>query len=80
MNSRRLLIGVLAPFIVLPAAARADTYPRQPGIDAVHYVFRLRLTDASNEIAGETAVTLRITSSGVQQVISTSPLPIAAKA
>jgi aminopeptidase N len=68
MNLRRLLLGLLAPLLVLPAAADADTYPRQPGIDAVHYVFRLRLTDASDEIAGETAVTLRITSGGVQQV------------
>jgi aminopeptidase N len=27
------------------APIHADTYPRQPGIDAVHYVFRLRLPD-----------------------------------
>ena len=29
----------------LPATALADTYPRQLGVDAVHYVFRLRVGD-----------------------------------
>src|SRR5262245_44807518 len=38
----------------------ADTYPRQPGIDAIHYVFRLTIEDASNRIAGETTMTFRI--------------------
>jgi len=50
-------------FAVLLAAAsdsKADTYPRQPGIDIVHYVFRLAVEDASNRIAGETTVTFRI--------------------
>ena len=42
------------------AAAAADTYPRQPGVDAVHYVFRLTLGDASNEISGQTTVTLKL--------------------
>jgi hypothetical protein len=32
----------------------ADTYPRQPGIDARHYAVRLTLlTDDSNEIQAE---------------------------
>jgi aminopeptidase N len=48
------------------AGAAADTYPRQPGVDAVHYVFRLRLGDGSNEIAGEATATVRITAPGVQ--------------
>jgi aminopeptidase N len=47
--------------------ARADTYPRQPGIDAIHYLFRLRVTDAANEIAGESTATLRITAAGVKE-------------
>ena len=36
------------------AALHADTYPRQPGIDVQHYVFRITLTDDTDEIAGET--------------------------
>ena len=35
----------------------ADTYPRQPGVDALHYVFRLTISDLNNEIAGESTVT-----------------------
>ena len=35
------------------AEALADTYPRQPAIDAIHYTFRLTLTDASDEIEGD---------------------------
>lgn len=47
----------------------ADTYPRQPGIDAQHYVFRLTLlTSDSNEIQGEAAVTLRVLSDDVRDV------------
>jgi len=42
------------------AAASADTYPRQPGVDAVHYVFRLTLDDTSDEISGQTTVTLKL--------------------
>jgi aminopeptidase N len=43
-----------ALFVVL--AARADTYPRQPGVDAVHYEFRLTLSDNSDEISGEATI------------------------
>jgi len=46
----------------------ADTYPRQSGIDARHYRFRLTLlTGDSNEIQGEAAVTLRLTADGVRE-------------
>jgi hypothetical protein len=62
----RLFFVVLLVVHVLEA--RADTYPRQTGIDALHYVFRLRLTDSSNEIAGETTITVRVTEPGVKEV------------
>ena len=48
--------------------ALADTYPRQPGIDAIHYVFRLTVGDASNEIAGESTATLKVAAPGVREV------------
>jgi len=47
------------------ATPNADTYPRQPGVDAVHYVFRLGLSDQSNEISGETTVTVRFLRDGI---------------
>lgn len=39
--------------------AVADTYPRQPGIDVLNYVFRLTVTDDADEIAGEATIDLR---------------------
>jgi len=49
--------------VALPAAA--DVYPRQPGVDALHYVFRLSFTDSSDEITGEASVQLRLLSGDV---------------
>lgn len=37
----------------------ADTYPRQAGIDALNYVFRLTLSDDTDEIFGEATIDLR---------------------
>jgi aminopeptidase N len=61
MRTWTLLVAALA----IPFAAAADTFPRQPGVDAIHYVFRLGLSDASNEIAGETTITVRFLRDGV---------------
>src|SRR3954447_26389522 len=46
----------------------ADTYPRQPGIDVQHYVFRVTLSDDSDEIAGEATITVRFVQDGATQV------------
>jgi len=48
--------------------ARADNYPRQPGVDALHYKFRVTLTDANDEIDAEADVTLRFVQANVAQV------------
>ena len=42
--------------------AAADTYPRQPGVDVLHYVFRLSLDDTSDQITGEATARFRIVS------------------
>lgn len=54
-----------AMLIGISATAGADTYPRQPGIDALHYVFRVALGDASSEISGETTMTVRFLRDGI---------------
>jgi len=54
--------------LLVPLLASADTYPRQPGVDAVHYIFRLGLTDASDEIAGEATVTVKFARDGIGDV------------
>jgi aminopeptidase N len=57
-----LTLGLL----VTAAHPRADTYPRQSGIDAEHYAFHLTLlTSDSNAIDGEAIVRLRVASQGV---------------
>jgi aminopeptidase N len=45
---------------LLASPGYADTYPRQPGIDVIHYVFRLTVNDTSDQIVGETTVTFRV--------------------
>src|SRR5712672_48650 len=48
----------------------ADTYSRQPGIDARHYAVRLTLlTDDSNEIQAEATVTLRVVTPGIREAV-----------
>ena len=64
---------VVASAVVLMIAVgasgvRADTYPRQPGIDARHYAVRLTLlTSDSNEIQVEATVTLRVVTTGIRE-------------
>src|SRR5579883_1631380 len=48
--------------------AFADNYPRQPGIDVQHYIFRVTLSDTTDEIAGETTVRVRLVQGGVRQM------------
>jgi aminopeptidase N len=55
---RRLALAALMA-AVASSSITADTYPRQTGIDAVHYIFRLALSDSSDEIAGEATVTVK---------------------
>ena len=56
----------LVAFLVLfTATLSADTYPRQPGIDVLHYVFRLGLSDQSSDITGETTITVKFARDGV---------------
>lgn len=68
-NAWRRVVLAIVGVTAAAAGAGADTYPRQPGIDARHYVFRLSLlTDDSNEIQGEAAVTVRVLTAGLAEV------------
>lgn len=59
----------LALTALMGAVPAADTYPRQAGVDAQHYVFRLSLlTGDSNEIQGDATVTLRLMTTGIREV------------
>ncbi|GLH71621.1 peptidase [Geothrix limicola] len=63
----RLSPLILAGLIGTPLMA--DTYPRQPGVEVQHYVFRLEVTDQSDGLLGEATVTLRLREDGVKAVI-----------
>ena len=65
-RGRLALVALLAPALLVPAApSRADTYPRQPGVDVVHYAFRLTLSDETDVIEGETTVEFRVVQEGL---------------
>ena len=65
-----LAMAVALVYASAPAPAWADTYPRQPGIDARHYAVRLTLlTTGSNEIDAEAAVTLRMVTPGTREAL-----------
>lgn len=61
MKPLLLLLGLY------PALIFADTYPRQPGVDVQHYIFRVTLSDDNEEVAGETTVDLRFVKENVTQ-------------
>lgn len=56
--------GVLALFA--PAVVRADTYPRQPGLDVLHYAFHLTLSDDTDAIEGEATVVFKVVRDGLE--------------
>src|SRR5262245_46652125 len=55
-----LFARIAALLLLCPALVVADTYPRQPGIDVLHYVFRLGLSDATSDITGEATLTVKL--------------------
>ncbi len=66
-NLMRTLFLALLCASFWASLAAADTYPRQPGVDVQHYIFRVTLNDASAEIAGETTVALKFVKDGVTE-------------
>ena len=59
MRYRFAIAAVAVLGLAVPALA--DNYPRQPGVDAIHYSFRLTLSDDTDEVVGESTAELRFT-------------------
>ena len=59
------LVSLAVLLVAVSASLRADTYPRQPDVDAVHYTFTLELSDANPEITGSAAIEMRFVKDGV---------------
>jgi aminopeptidase N len=60
---RLAIVGML--LLATPARPRADTYLRQPDVDAIHYAFSLELADNNPEISGSAAIEIRFVTAGV---------------
>lgn len=68
-RSSLLLAAIVATGGLTIRPLDADTYPRQPGIDAVHYAFRLAImTGDAPDISGDATVVLRATAADVREV------------
>jgi hypothetical protein len=50
--SRSKIVAIFLIGGFAAGAARGDTYPRQPGVDVLHYDFRVILNDQTDLIAG----------------------------
>ncbi|MFH1764049.1 MAG: M1 family aminopeptidase [Gemmatimonadota bacterium] len=59
-----LLLAPLA-WATMGSTPPEDTYPRQTGIDAVHYAFRITLQDDTDRIVAEADVSIRFLHGGV---------------
>ena len=59
-------LALLGTFIV--PMAPTDTYPKNPGIDALNYAFTIELSDSTDLIVGELALDLRFVAAGVRSV------------
>jgi len=46
----------------------ADTYPRNYAIDILHYAFELKLSDNTDEIIGQTTISILIKTADVKQI------------
>jgi aminopeptidase N len=55
-----------ALLFVVPLISKADTYPVNKNLDVKHYVFKLSLSDADNEITGTTLVTVNFKEAGMK--------------
>lgn len=58
------LIVLLLAFGLSAAALQADTYPKNPRVDVLHYAFTLELQDRDDRIAGTAAIDLRFAADG----------------
>ncbi len=70
---------ILLVAAVCVCVASADTYPRQPGIDVQHYIFRVSLNDQNDSITGETTIVVRFVEAGVAHVAFDLASPAAGK-
>ena len=62
-----LLIGFLL-IIALPLSVFPDTYPKNPNIDVINYIFKLELSDGTDEIIGEATIEVNFLVDGIREL------------
>lgn len=65
---KEIVLGVALIIAIPEAAPLRDNYPKNPNIDAINYVFRLTLSDETDEIVGETTMDVRFKIDGITQL------------
>ena len=63
---KHLIIALLV--LAFAIVAFADTYPKNPSIDVIHYAFKLELSDKTDEIIGEATVEVNFLTDGIKEV------------
>ncbi|HPM32223.1 MAG TPA: M1 family metallopeptidase [Chryseolinea sp.] len=59
------LLGIVL-LLISSSISLADTYPKNPKIDVVNYIFRITLSDATDEIKCEVTVDVKYVGNGVE--------------
>jgi aminopeptidase N len=72
-------ISIFGGMLLLASPCSADTYPRQPGVDVLHYAFRLTLRDESDEIEGSATVDVKFLRDGLAEFALDLASPAAGK-
>ena len=65
--ARAFIFPLAALFFAAPSV-HADKYPRQAGLDVRHYIFRIALNDANEEISGSATLEIRFLEDDIARV------------
>ena len=69
VTARAFALATAAVLAVASIRTAADSYPRQPGVDAQHYAFSLTLLTGDPQIAGDATVRLRVVTPETREAV-----------
>ena len=62
------LVFLVGGFATSFFSAKADKYPKNYSIDVIHYNFTIKLSDSTDAIQGEAAITIKFKKSDVKNI------------
>lgn len=62
-----LLLGFLL-ILASPISVFSDTYPKNPNIDVINYIFKLELSDSTDEITGEATIDVNFLADEIREL------------